>query len=102
VRTTSELAPMLALPWLIRLRYILLGSEAAIVLVAVFIARIELPLLGLSALLILALVRQRPPGVAPAHYIERNTARGYFLVQQQQRDCQVLPAQWLDSMGIFR
>ena len=55
LRSTVELAPTLALPWLIRLRYILLGGEAVLVLAAVLIAHIQLPLLGLSALLIFAL-----------------------------------------------
>lgn len=55
LRSTVELAPALALPWLIRLRYMLLGGEVALVLAAVLIAHIKLPLLGLSGLLIFAL-----------------------------------------------
>lgn len=56
LRSTVELAPTLALPWLIRLRYILLGGEAALVVSAVVVAHIHLPLVGLSALLSLALI----------------------------------------------
>ncbi len=55
LRTSGELAPALALPWLIRLRYFLLFGEAALVLFAAVIARIDLPLLWLSVLIILAL-----------------------------------------------
>lgn len=47
---------MLALPWLIRLRYLLLGGETIVLAVAAFVAHIELRLLPLSALLAAALI----------------------------------------------
>lgn len=49
-----ELAPALALPWLIRLRYIVIGGEAALILAAVRLAHFHLPLVALFALLALA------------------------------------------------
>ena len=56
LRSTRELAPMLALPWLIRLRYLLLGGEALVLAVAALAAHIELLLLPLSSLLAAALI----------------------------------------------
>jgi two-component system, sensor histidine kinase RegB len=47
---------MLALPWLIQLRYLLLGGEAIVLAVAALAAHIELLLLPLSALLAAALI----------------------------------------------
>jgi two-component system, sensor histidine kinase RegB len=50
LRTTFELAPTLALPWLIKLRYILIFGEALLALVAVSVNHIQLPVVALSAL----------------------------------------------------
>ncbi len=56
LRTTVELAPSLALPLLIRLRYLMLGGGALLFLVAVRLARIQLPVLPISILLAAALI----------------------------------------------
>ena len=74
LRSTIDLAPTLALPWLIRLRYILLGGEAALVVAAAFIAHIHLPLAGLLALLAAALLsnllfRNLSNWIGPGHAV---------------------------------
>jgi two-component system sensor histidine kinase RegB len=56
LRSTVELAPTLALPWLIKLRYVMLGGEAIFVCVAAFVAHVPLLLLPLLALLAVTLV----------------------------------------------
>lgn len=56
LRPTVELAPALALPWLLRLRYGILTVEGALILIAVFVAQIRLPLPWLTVLLVVALV----------------------------------------------
>jgi len=48
LRPTSELAPSLALPWLMRLRYGLLLGQCALLLAAAFLAHIELTLAWLA------------------------------------------------------
>jgi len=44
LRSTAELAPSLALPWLMKLRYGILGGLLALVFTASFISHVELPL----------------------------------------------------------
>src|SRR5580658_607848 len=48
LRPTSELAPSLALPWLMRLRYGLLIGQFVLLLTTAFLAHIELPLAWLT------------------------------------------------------
>lgn len=56
LRPTSELAPSLALPWLMRLRYGVLLGQVALLLATAFIAHIELPLAWLSIPLTISLL----------------------------------------------
>jgi Signal transduction histidine kinase regulating C4-dicarboxylate transport system len=56
LRTTFELAPTLALPWLIKLRYTLIVGEAALVLIAVTANHVQLPLLALCTLFVASLL----------------------------------------------
>jgi two-component system sensor histidine kinase RegB len=44
LRSSAELAPSLALPWLMKLRYGILGGLLALILTASFVSHIELPL----------------------------------------------------------
>jgi two-component system sensor histidine kinase RegB len=63
LRPTSELAPSLALPWLMRLRYGLLIGQVVLILLAAFGAKIPLPLgwlaIPLSVTLLSNLFQQR-------------------------------------------
>ncbi len=56
LRPASELAPSLALPWLMRLRYGVLLGQIALLLAAAFIAQIELPLAWLALPLSISLI----------------------------------------------
>ncbi len=48
LRPASELAPSLALPWILKLRYGLLSGLIALILLTVFVSRIQLPLAWLA------------------------------------------------------
>jgi hypothetical protein len=48
LRPAVELAPNLALPWVARLRYGILGGEVAFVLLAVLVFRVDLPIAWLA------------------------------------------------------
>jgi len=59
LRTSAEVAPSLALPWIVRLRYGVLGGQTALILLTRFALGVELPLGWLAVPLALSAASNR-------------------------------------------